>query len=56
MIRADVGIGDLTPMFNNMHLDLSALWAIEGLLFRATDYALQGEIALFCEGLEGRER
>jgi AcrR family transcriptional regulator len=29
-IRADVSIGDLTLVFNNVHLGLSALWAIEG--------------------------
>ena len=55
-IRADVSIGDLTLVFNNMHLGLSALWAIEGPPFRTTDYAVQREIALFCEGLEARER
>jgi hypothetical protein len=54
-IRADLSIGDLTLVFTNMHLGLSALWAIEGPPFQATDYALQREIALFCEGLEARK-
>ena len=54
-IRADVSIGDLTLVFNNIHLGLSALWAIEGPPFHGTDYALQREIALFCEGLETRQ-
>ena len=55
-IRADVDINDLTLVFNNMHLGLTALWAIEGPPFRATDYALEREIALFCEGLEAKKR
>jgi hypothetical protein len=55
-IRVDVDISDVTLVFNNMHLGLSALWAIEGPPFRATDYALQREIALFCQGLEATKR
>jgi AcrR family transcriptional regulator len=55
-IRADVSIGDLTLVFNNMHLGLAALWAVEGPPFHGTDYTLQREIALFCEGLEARTR
>jgi AcrR family transcriptional regulator len=55
-IRADLSIGDLTLVFTNMHLGLSALWAIEGPPFQATDYALQREIAIFCEGLEPRKQ
>jgi AcrR family transcriptional regulator len=55
-IRADLNIGDLTLVFNSMHLGLSALWAIEGPPFQATDYALQRAIALFCEGLGGRKQ
>jgi AcrR family transcriptional regulator len=55
-IRADLNIGDLTLVFNNMHLGLSALWAIEGPPFHGTDYAVQREIALFCEGLEARKQ
>jgi hypothetical protein len=39
-----------------MHLGLSALWAIEGPPFHGTDYAVQREIALFCEGLEARKQ
>lgn len=55
-IRRDVGIADLTLVFINMHLGLSALWAIEGPPFHTTDHALQRAIALFCEGLEPRKR
>jgi AcrR family transcriptional regulator len=55
-IRADVSIADLALVFHNMHLGLSALWAIEGPPFRATEYALQREIALLCEGLKARKR
>jgi hypothetical protein len=51
-----LSIGDLTLVFNNIHLGLSALWVIEGPPFRATDYALQREIALFCEGPEARKQ
>ena len=54
MIRT-VGIGDLTLEFNNMHLGLR-LWAIEGPPFHATDYALQREIAIFCERAGARKR
>jgi hypothetical protein len=32
-IRVDVDISDVTLVFNNMHLGLSALWAIEGPTF-----------------------
>jgi hypothetical protein len=42
-------------VFNSMHLGPSALWAIEGPPFQATDYALQRAIALLCEGLEARK-
>jgi AcrR family transcriptional regulator len=55
-IRADLNIGDLTLVFNSMHLGLSALWAIEGPPFQSADYALQRAIALFCEGLEARKQ
>jgi hypothetical protein len=55
-IRADVDISDLTFVFKSLHLGLSVLWAIEGPPFRATDYVLQHEIALFCEGLEPRKQ
>jgi len=54
VIRDDVSIGDLTLVFNNIHLGLSALWAIEGPPFQGTDYALQREVAFFCEGLQTR--
>jgi AcrR family transcriptional regulator len=53
-IRADLNIADLSLVFTNVHLGLSALWAIEGPPFLGTHYALQREIALFCEGLEPR--
>lgn len=55
-IRDDVGVGDLTLVFTSMQLGLTALWAIEGPPFRSTDYALQREIALFCDGLEARKQ
>jgi AcrR family transcriptional regulator len=55
-IRADISIDDLTLVFNTMLLGLSALWAIEGPPFHGTHHVLQREIALFCEGLEGKKR
>jgi AcrR family transcriptional regulator len=55
-IRADLSVDDLTLVFINLQFGLSALWAIEGPPFRATDYAVQREITLFCEGLETRNR
>ncbi len=53
-IRADVTVADLVLVFTNIHFGLSALWAIEGPPFRGTEYALERQIKLFCEGLEAR--
>ena len=55
-VRTDLSLEDLTLVFGNVQLGLSALWAIEGPPFRATNHAVQREIALFCEGLETRKR
>jgi AcrR family transcriptional regulator len=53
-LRADLSIADLVLVFTNMHLGLTALWAIEGPPFAGTMYALEREIAMFCEGIEVR--
>ncbi len=55
-IRADASVDDLTLVFMNVQFGLSVLWAIEGPPFRATDYAVQREITLLCEGLGTRDR
>jgi AcrR family transcriptional regulator len=55
-IRADVSIEDLTLVFGNMQLGLTALWAVEGPPFQTTHHVLEREVALFCEGIETRKR
>jgi AcrR family transcriptional regulator len=55
-LRADVSVPDLVLVFKTIHLGLSALWAVEGPPFRATEMVLKMEIKLFCEGLERNER
>ncbi|MDB6130416.1 MAG: transcriptional regulator [Verrucomicrobiales bacterium] len=54
MIRKDVPLAELILVFKTVHMGLSALWAIEGPPFRATEKVLQLEMKLFCEGLEAR--
>jgi len=51
-LRKDVNLTELVLVFKTMQLGLTALWAVEGPPFRATEYVLQQEIKLFCEGLK----
>lgn len=55
MMRKDVQIAQLIPVFKTIHLGLTALWAVEGPPFRGTEMVLKQEIRLFCEGLENRK-
>jgi hypothetical protein len=51
-LRQDVNVPELVLVFKTMQLGLTALWAVEGPPFRATEYILKQEIRLFCEGLK----
>jgi len=53
-IRRDVSIDDLASAFVNLHLGLTALWAVEGPPFRMTEEALRRQVKFFCEGVEAR--
>jgi len=55
VMRKDVQIAQLIPVFKTIHLGLTALWAIEGPPFRGTEMVLKQEMKLFCEGLENRK-
>jgi AcrR family transcriptional regulator len=51
-IRPDINLADLVVVFKTVQLGLTALWAIEGPPFTATEHTLVQEIKLLCEGLE----
>jgi AcrR family transcriptional regulator len=51
-LRADVNLQELVTIFKTVQLGLTALWAIEGPPFRATEHVLKQEMMLFCEGLK----
>jgi AcrR family transcriptional regulator len=51
-IRRDVSVADLTMVFTNMQMGLTAQWALEGPPFAGTEATLRREIELFCEGIE----
>ena len=53
-IRHDIQLRDLIMVFKAMQLGLTALWAVEGPPFRATESTVRQEMKLFCEGLEGK--
>ncbi len=52
LLRGDVDIQELVVIFKTIQLGLTALWAVEGPPFRATEHVLQREMKLFCEGLK----
>ena len=54
LMRPDVQVRDLVPIFKVIHLGLTALWAMEGSPWRQTERILKEEIRLFCKGLEAR--
>jgi AcrR family transcriptional regulator len=51
-IRTDISLPELILVFKTIHLGLTALWAIEGPPFRASERTLKQEMTLFCEGLK----
>lgn len=55
VMRKDVEIAQLIPVFKTMHLGLTALWAVEGPPFRGTEMVVKQEMKFFCEGLESRK-
>ena len=55
VMRKDVPIAQLIPVFKTIHLGLTALWAVEGPPFHRTEMVLKQEMKLFCEGLENRK-
>lgn len=56
LMRTDIAIPTLVTVFKTMHLGLTALWAVEGPPFRGTTRVARQEIAIFCQGLEVKER
>ena len=52
LLRSDVNVAELIVVFKTVQLGLTALWAVEGPPFRATEFVLQREMKLFCEGLK----
>lgn len=55
LMRSDLNLPELVAVFKTIHLGLTALWAVEGPPFRATDQVVKREMKLFCEGLEKRK-
>jgi AcrR family transcriptional regulator len=56
LVRRDVHISELVPIFKTMHMGLSALWAVEGPPFRSTEKTLRATMKLFAEGLGEKDR
>ena len=54
MIRRDIQLRDLIMVFKTIQLGLTALWAVEGPPFRATESTVRQEMKLFCKGLEAK--
>jgi len=54
LIRDDVPVSQLVMVFKTMQLGLTALWAIEGPPFTATQQTIKTEIRLFCQGLAAK--
>ena len=52
VMRGDVSLPELIMVFKTIHLGLTALWAVEGPPFQATERTLKREMTLFCEGLK----
>lgn len=53
-IRRDIQLRDLIMVFKTIQLGLTALWAVEGPPFRATESIVRQEMKLFCRGLEAK--
>lgn len=54
LLRADIDLAEAVSAFVTIHLGLSALWAIEGPPFQATEQAVLRQVKFFCEGVEAR--
>ncbi len=52
LMRRDIPMQDLVMAFKTVQLGLSMVWAIEGPPFRGTDRLIEGQMRLFCQGLE----
>jgi AcrR family transcriptional regulator len=51
IIRSDIKLQDLILSFKTIHLGLTALWAVEGPPFQATERLVEQEMKMFCEGI-----
>ncbi len=51
-IRTDVAVPELVVIFKTIQLGITALWAVEGPPFRATESVVKQEMMLFSKGLE----
>jgi len=54
IIRRDLKLQDLILSFKTIHLGLTALWAVEGPPFEATQRLVEEEMRMFCEGIRAR--
>jgi len=54
LIRSDMDAAVLIQLFKVVHLGLTALWAMEGPPWKATELAVKQQIRFFCEGLEAK--
>ena len=54
IIRRDIKLEDLILSFKTIHLGLTALWAVEGPPFQATERLVEEQMKTFCEGIQGR--
>lgn len=52
LLRNDIDIPQLTLIFKTIQLGLTALWAVEGPPFQATEHVMKQEMKWFCQGLE----
>jgi hypothetical protein len=53
-IRRDIHLPDLIMIFKTIQLGLTAMWAVEGPPFRATESIVRQQMMLFCKGLEAK--
>jgi AcrR family transcriptional regulator len=51
IIRGDIKLQDLILSFKTIHLGLTALWAVEGPPFQASERLVEEEMKMFCEGI-----
>jgi TetR/AcrR family transcriptional regulator of autoinduction and epiphytic fitness len=51
IMRSDLRLEDLILSFKTMVMGLTALWAVEGPPFHATEHLLGEQMKMFCEGI-----